>query len=141
MPGFTPFDAIAGGLLIGLAVVGMLWFNGRVTGISGIFGGLLAAPSKDTLWRGLFIAGLIGGVVMYRALGGPLTDIGISSSMPLLIVGGVLVGFGARLGSGCTSGHAICGIARFSGRSLVATLIFMASAGVSVFVLRHLVGG
>ena len=141
MTGFTPVSALAGGLLIGASVVLMLWFNGRVTGISGIFGGLIARPNRETLWRALFVIGLIGGVALYRGAGGPLVDIEITGSTALLVAGGLLVGFGARLGSGCTSGHAICGLARFSVRSLTATAVFMLTAALTVFILRHLAGG
>ncbi|MDD9877085.1 MAG: YeeE/YedE thiosulfate transporter family protein [Magnetovibrio sp.] len=141
MTGFTPLSALTGGALIGAAVVLMFLFAGRVTGISGIFGGLIARPGPETAWRAMFVAGLIGGVWLYRAAGGPLDDITITGSAPLLIAGGLLVGFGARLGSGCTSGHAVCGMARFSGRSTAATVVFMATAAATVFAVRHLGGG
>ena len=138
MSNFTPLSALAGGLLIGMSVAGMLWFSGRVTGISGIFGGLIAAPNAETVWRAMFVVGLVIGVGLYRAGGGPLMDIEITNAMPLLVAGGLLVGFGARFGSGCTSGHAICGIARWSHRSLVATIVFMAIAALTVYAVRHL---
>jgi len=141
MTGFTPIEALIGGTLIGLSVFIFLAASGRVTGISGIFGGLIPPTGGGFSWRLAFIVGLVGGVVLYRLAGGPLTDIQITPSMPVLVVGGLLVGFGARLGSGCTSGHAICGIGRLSLRSTVATIVFMAAAIATVFVVRHMAGG
>ncbi|MBT4769982.1 MAG: YeeE/YedE family protein [Rhodospirillaceae bacterium] len=140
MENFTPYSALAGGALIGASSALLLWLTGRIAGISGILGGLLSLSGGGLAWRVLFLAGLVIGTVLYRVGGGPLTDITITSSTPLLIVGGLLVGFGTALGRGCTSGHGICGLARLSPRSLAATLVFMASAAVTVFVARHLVG-
>ncbi len=140
MENFTPYSALAGGALIGASSALLLWLTGRIAGISGILGGLLSPSRGEFVWRVLFLAGLVLGVVLYRAGGGPLTGITITSSTPLLIIGGLLVGFGTALGRGCTSGHGICGLARLSPRSLAATLVFMASAAVTVFVLRHLAG-
>jgi len=140
MENFTPYSALAGGALIGASSALLLWLTGRIAGISGILGGLLSPSSGEVAWRVLFLAGLVIGAVLYRAGGGPLVDITITPSTPLLVVGGLLVGFGTALGRGCTSGHGICGLARLSPRSLAATLVFMASAAVTVFVVRHLVG-
>jgi len=140
MENFTPYSALAGGALIGASSALLLWLTGRIAGISGILGGLLSPSSGEFAWRVLFLAGLVIGAVLYRVGGGPLADITITSSTPLLIVGGLLVGFGTALGRGCTSGHGICGLARLSPRSLAATLVFMVSAAVTVFVARHLVG-
>jgi uncharacterized membrane protein YedE/YeeE len=122
---FTPVSALVGGGLIGLAAVLLLKFNGRIAGISGIVNGALTMQSGDRLWRLLFILGLvIGGYVYQVATAQPLlTREGFP--MGLLIVAGLLVGFGTRLGSGCTSGHGVCGIARLSSRSIVATLAFL----------------
>ena len=122
---FTPVSALVGGGLIGLAAVLLLKFNGRIAGISGIVNGALAIQSGDRLWRLLFILGLVIGGYLYQvATAQPLvTREGFP--MGLLIVAGLLVGFGTRLGSGCTSGHGVCGIARLSSRSIVATLAFL----------------
>ncbi len=140
MENFTPLSALAGGVLIGAAASILLWLNGRIAGISGIVGGLLAPVRDDTGWRALFVLGLILGAVLYRTMGGPLQTIEIETSPILLIAGGLLVGFGTRMGGGCTSGHGVCGLARLSPRSLVATVVFMLSAGVTVAVVRHLLG-
>lgn len=139
MENFTPVSGLIGGLLIGLASVLLLLFNGRVAGISGIVGGLVSpGPRKagDTLWRAAFVVGLMAGGLGYAsAAGGLSTEIG--ASLPVLVVAGLLVGFGTRLGSGCTSGHAISGIARLSKRSIAATATFMGVAVLTVSVARH----
>lgn len=129
---------LAGGLLIGLAAAILLLANGRVAGISGILGSVLGG--RGLTEGGAFLAGLIGLPALYAlTLGAPA--ITVTGSVPLLIAGGLLVGFGTRLGSGCTSGHGVCGMSRLSPRSLVATATFMVVAGVTVFAARHLVGG
>jgi len=141
MENFTPVSALLGGALIGIAATLMLWINGRITGISGILGGVLFPVRTDTLWRILFLAGLLCGALLYMvATGGP---IGFQAqATPLVsILAGFLVGFGTRLGSGCTSGHGICGIARISKRSFAATLVFMLTAIITVFLTRHILGG
>jgi uncharacterized membrane protein YedE/YeeE len=140
---FTPVSALIGGLLIGSAVT-LLWLlNGRIAGVSGIAGGLLATNPRprwnEIAWRVLFIAGLVIGAAAYGALM-PVT-IRIEAPLPVLAVGGLLVGFGTRLGSGCTSGHGVCGIARLSQRSLVATAVFVTTAMITVFLVRHVAGG
>ena len=140
MENFTPLSALAGGVLIGLAASILLLFNGRMAGISGIVGGLTSLPKGDMVWRGLFLAGLAVGALGYR-LADSGAAIEVTGSLPLLVIGGLIVGHGTRLGSGCTSGHGVCGIARLSGRSIVATLCFMVSAAATVFVARHVVGG
>ena len=129
--------ALLGGLLVGGASVGLLLANGRIAGISGITGGLLARPDRDTPWRASFLAGLLVGGVALRwadpAAFGPSP-----AGSPLVVaLAGLLVGFGARLGSGCTSGHGVCGISRRSARSRAATLTFMATAAATVFAMRH----
>ncbi len=125
--------------MIGVAAVLLLWLNGRIAGISGIVNGALAGD--DTRWRRWFLAGLIaGGAIWVIALGGPLFELRQGFPLPLLAAAGFLVGFGTRLGSGCTSGHGVCGIARLSVRSLVATLTFMATGASTVYVVRHLAG-
>lgn len=140
MEHFTPISALIGGAMIGIAAAVLLWLNGRVAGISGIFSGVLMPQSGDTAWRALFLFGLIAGASLYVALNpsGYVPRTGFP--MALLIVGGFLVGFGTRMGSGCTSGHGICGVARLSVRSLIATAAFVLSGMVTVFVVRHVVG-
>ena len=140
MSGFTPVAALIGGGLIGIAVTILLVGGGRVAGISGILGGLVP-PAGGAAWRLVFLAGLIGGVAAYRAAGGPLTEIQLTADPVLLIAGGLIVGVGTQIGAGCTSGHGVCGIGRLSPWSIVATLGFMAAAGVTVFVARHVMGG
>ncbi|MBT3764363.1 MAG: YeeE/YedE family protein [Rhodospirillaceae bacterium] len=140
MENFTPFEAILGGVLIGLSSVILLWGNGRIAGVSGIMGGILSRDIGSVTWRILFAMGLIAGVFIYRSAGGALQDIEITSSLLFLLAGGGLVGFGSSLGSGCTSGHGVCGLGRRSGRSLAATMTFMGVAGITVYVTRHLMG-
>jgi len=135
---FTPLAALAGGLLIGLAAALLLHINGRIAGISGILGGLLQRPAAgDVGWRLAFALGLIVAPLAWR-LFAPLPAIEIATGVPLLVVAGLLVGFGSRLGSGCTSGHGVCGLSRLSPRSIVATLTFMGLGFATVFVVRHL---
>jgi len=138
---FTPLSAVTGGLLIGLAATLMLWTNGRITGISGIVSGVLIPKTADTMWRVCFVAGLILGPIGYIAVSGQGLTIVTQASPLLSIVAGLAVGIGTRLGSGCTSGHGICGIARFSKRSFLATTVFILTAMVTVFITRHLTGG
>lgn len=140
MENFTPIAALAGGLLIGLSAALLLVLNGRVAGISGILGGLLAPERGETAWRLAFVAGLLAAPLAYGALGGALPDVRPDASTGLLVAAGLLVGFGTRLGAGCTSGHGVCGLARLSPRSLAATGVFMAAAVATVFVARHLAG-
>jgi uncharacterized membrane protein YedE/YeeE len=132
--------ALGGGMLLGLSALLLLWIRGRIAGISGIMGGLFVA-GQDKHWRWWFVLGLLtGGVIGIHVLGeaAPHLD-GIP--VPWLVIGGLLVGFGARLGNGCTSGHGICGIGRGSVRSIAATLTFMATGMLTVFVIRHLIAG
>ncbi|MBY5961707.1 YeeE/YedE family protein [Marinobacter nauticus] len=136
---FTPGAALTGGLLIGLAAASFLLLNGRIAGISGILGGLLAPARRDILWRLAFLAGLVGTPSLWL-LFAELPPIQIDAGYPALIVAGLLVGIGTRYGSGCTSGHGVCGLSRLSPRSLVATLSFMATGFLTVFVIRHLMG-
>ena len=135
---FTPWTALAGGLLIGLAAALFLLLNGRVAGISGIVGGLLRPVRGDIGWRVAFITGLIGAPLLYAlvaALPAPRIDAGLGT----LAVAGLLVGVGMRYGGGCTSGHGVCGLSRLSPRSLAATLAFMGAGFATVFVLRHVI--
>jgi len=141
MENFTPVSALVGGALIGLAAAIYLLGLGRVAGISGIVGGLLR-PKADELPTALaFLIGLIVAPRLIAALGAPLPPLAVDASLPVVIAGGLLVGFGTRLGGGCTSGHGVCGIARLSPRSLAATAVFMAAGAAVVFVTRHLIGG
>jgi len=139
---FTPISALIGGLLIGGAA-SLLWLAlGRIAGISGILGRALQGEGGvERLWRTLFLVGLPAGAALAVLLGWAGAPSAPPTNLVLAIVGGLLVGFGTRLGSGCTSGHGICGLARLSPRSLAATLIFMAAGMASVFVLRHLLAG
>lgn len=139
---FTPLSATLGGALIGLAAAFLMWSQGRVAGVSGIVGGLVQPAKGDLDWRILFVVGLVLGGFIYQwsGLGVGVDHIRAVVDTPLLIAAGLLVGAGTTIGSGCTSGHGICGLARRSPRSLVATLCFMASAFVTVFVVRHLLG-
>ncbi|MBD2810318.1 YeeE/YedE family protein [Xenorhabdus sp. Vera] len=122
---FTPALSFGGGILIGLAAIVLILFCGRIAGISGILGGLLQRETKDRSWRVAFLAGIIIAPVLYGLLY-PLPEITVTASWPTIIIAGLLVGMGTRIGSGCTSGHGVCGLSRLSLRSLVATLIFMA---------------
>jgi uncharacterized membrane protein YedE/YeeE len=138
---FTPWSAFIGGILIGSAAVLLLGLNGRIAGVSGILGGVVSDPVSglgESAWRLAFLLGLILGAQAV-ALIQPVA-LEIAASWPALIVGGLLVGFGTRLGNGCTSGHGVCGIARLSPRSLVATGIFVLTAMITLFVVRHLIG-
>ena len=141
MTEFTPISAAIGGLLIGLAAAVLLLGNARVAGISGILGqALLPSEGEARDWRLAFLLGLPLGAAAVSLVAGPL-EVNIQATTPVLIAAGLLVGFGTRLGSGCTSGHGVCGMSRGSGRSITATLTFMAVAGVTVFVVRHILGG
>lgn len=136
---FTPWSALAGGALIGLAAAMFVLLNGRIAGISGVLGGLLRPRGGDIGWRVAFIGGLVASPLLYRLLLGPLPLPRIEAGTGLLVVAGLLVGVGTRYGSGCTSGHGVCGLSRLSPRSLAATLAFMGAGFATVFVLRHLV--
>ena len=137
MENFTPVSGLIGGLLIGSAAALLLLLNGRISGISGIVGGLLAPKSADGGWRVVFVAGLLLGASVYMLAAGGAIPVRIEASLPVLVVAGLLVGFGSRLGSGCTSGHGLCGIACLSRRSIVATSVFFGVAMLTVFLTRH----
>jgi len=141
MENFTPVSALVGGALIGLGVVVLMLANGRIAGISGIVGGIVQPDGPEWRWRLGFVVGLVGGAALAMLAGVAPVAIAVTTSLPLLIGGGLLVGFGTRLGSGCTSGHGVCGLARLSPRSLAATGIFMATGAATVFVMRHAIGG
>jgi uncharacterized protein len=140
MHDFTPLSGLLGGGLIGLAAAMLMLFTGRLAGVSGILGGALVSGS-DRDWRLAFIAGLIAAAVIAPLFGAPSPARLVSSNLGLLAVAGLLVGFGSRMGNGCTSGHGVCGFARVSARSIVATLVFMAVAMATFAILRHGFGG
>jgi uncharacterized membrane protein YedE/YeeE len=140
MESFTPVSALIGGILIGLSAVALMALNGRIAGISGIVGAAMGARGGELGWRLAFVAGLFLGPWLVLAFTGPLPAIVLNAPLLAIGVGGLLVGFGSRLGSGCTSGHGVCGLARLSPRSLAATLAFTASGMAVVFVVRHLLG-
>ena len=140
MQHFTPLSALAGGALIGLSAA-ILWLaNGRIAGVSGIVGGLADVGSPDKSWRLAFLAGLLLAPLGYSFAHGPPSVV-VEAGPTMLVLAGMLVGFGTRLGGGCTSGHGVCGMARLSPRSLVATVLFMSSAAMTVFLSRHAFGG
>ena len=133
---FTPWSALAGGMLIGLAAALLILFNGRIAGISGIVGALLPPRRQGGAWRWAFVLGLLAAPWLWRVFA-PLPALQTSASTALLVLAGLLVGVGTRMGSGCTSGHGVCGLSRLSLRSLVATLCFMATGFATVFIMRH----
>jgi uncharacterized membrane protein YedE/YeeE len=137
---FTPWTALAGGVLIGLAAALMVVWLGRIAGISGILGGLLQGATwrvaAEWRWRAAFVVGLLAAPLVWQGFA-PLPALQVTASPVVLIVAGLLVGYGTRLGSGCTSGHGVCGLSRLSLRSLAATLMFMATGALTVFVVRH----
>ena len=140
---FTPLVSLGGGALIGLAAVILMATNGRIAGISGIVSRLLPPSIQMSgLQQGLlFVAGMLISVPLYQLVTGSAVVASIYTSQPVLVIAGLLVGFGSVLGSGCTSGHGVCGISRLSARSIIATLTFMVAAFVTVFVVRHLIAG
>lgn len=138
---FTPAASLAGGALIGLAAVLLMAFQGRIMGASGIVANMLTRPDGDTQWRAAFIAGTVLAIPLWAAVMGAWPTVVITGDTSLLIAGGLIVGIGTRMGSGCTSGHGVCGLSRMSKRSLAAVATFMLSAFATVFVMRHLVGG
>ena len=141
MANFTPLSAAIGGALIGLSSVLLMLLTGRIAGISGIFGGLLNPDSSDRGWRIAFIAGLILAPLLAGWIGYGMPTPQLPSSWTVIAAAGLLVGFGSRLGGGCTSGHGICGVARLSVRSIAATAIFMLTAIATVAIVRHGLGG
>ncbi len=136
---FTPWTALSGGALIGIAAAILIVFNGRIAGITGILGGLLVPQKKETLWRAAFILGIIATPFIWSIFG-TLPTIQIDAGYPALIAAGLFVGIGTSYASGCTSGHGVCGISRLSPRSVVATLCFMLAGFLIVYIVRHLIG-
>jgi hypothetical protein len=138
---FTPWASLGGGALIGLAAVLLMALYGRVLGATGILAGAVTPmPMQERAWRLAVLAGMLFGPAILWLATGALPEIAVPVPMPLVIIGGLLVGIGVTYGSGCTSGHGVCGLARLSPRSLVATLTFMTTTAVTVFVLRHVAG-
>jgi uncharacterized membrane protein YedE/YeeE len=137
---FTPISALIGGALIGASASLLLLTHGKVAGISGLFGGMLRRDATDRFERGAFIAGLVlAGAIAHLAFP-DASATSWTATLPVALVAGLLVGFGTQLGSGCTSGHGVCGLSRLSARSLVATLTFIAAGVATVFVVRHVIG-
>lgn len=133
---FTPWASLTGGILLGLASAIFILVNGRILGISGIVGGLLRPKSNDIGWRVTFVLGMLAAPVLYWLVAGPVTAT-IDAGWGTVVLAGLLVGIGTRYGSGCTSGHGVCGLSRLSPRSLAATLAFMAAGFAIVFLVRH----
>jgi len=138
---FTPIPSLLGGMILGIAVALYVLLHGRILGISGIISGLLHPTLTDSAWRLSLVFGLISAPFLAALFFGIIPVIEIDASWLVIVIAGLLVGFGAQYGSGCTSGHGICGLSRLSPRSLVATLAFMCAGFVMVFVIRHLIGG
>ncbi len=142
MTEFTPFASLFGGVLIGLSAVLLMLVLGRVMGATGILTGFInPASGTDWSWRAAVLAGMVTAPLAYFAVMGGMPTIQVPVSTPLMLLGGFIVGIGVTLGAGCTSGHGVCGTARLSGRSITATLTFMAATAVTVFVIRHVLGG
>lgn len=138
---FTPFQSLGGGALIGLAAVLLMGLHGRILGATGILSGLMSPVSRsDFSWRAILLLGMVSGPVLVLALTGQMPAVQVPVTTTMLVVGGVIVGVGVTLASGCTSGHGVCGLARLSPRSFAAVLSFMASTAVTVFVIRHVFG-
>ncbi|MAK61924.1 MAG: YeeE/YedE family protein [Ponticaulis sp.] len=141
MENFTPISASIGGALIGVSAVLLMALNGKIAGISGVLSGTMFAASGDKLWRILFVVGLIAAPVLYGLISGEKPAFELDAGLPLILIGGFLVGFGTRLGSGCTSGHGVCGLSRLSLRSFVSVGLFMGVGMVTVALARSLIGG
>lgn len=136
---FTPLASLIGGLLIGVATVLLMWARGNVFGATGVLSGTIVGPDRG--WRLTLLAGMISGPWAYKLATGELPAVQPTVGLGVMAIGGLIVGMGATYGSGCTSGHGVCGMARLSPRSIVATLVFMGMTGVTVFVIRHVIGG
>jgi uncharacterized membrane protein YedE/YeeE len=141
MENFTPGSALAGGVVIGVSAVLLMALLGRIAGISGILRGLIGPAAGEAGWRAAFLVGLVLAPVLWGAVGGAVPPVELAAGPLVLAAGGLLVGLGTAIGGGCTSGHGVCGLARLSPRSLVATLTFMAVGIATVFVSRHVIGG
>lgn len=140
MENFTPISASIGGAFIGLSAVLLMAFHGRIAGISGLFSGTVFAAKADRSWRVFFVLGLVAAPLVYWLAAAEKPAFELEAGWPLLIAGGLLVGFGTRLGSGCTSGHGVCGLSRLSPRSMVSVVLFMAAGMATVALLKLLIG-
>ena len=140
MEHFTPVSALLGGVMIGLAASALVVVSGRIAGISGILGGLFESSKNNRLWRIAFLTGLVVGPWLVTLVRGRSPEIVMQASLLTLVIAGLLVGLGTRLGNGCTSGHGVCGVARASPRSIVATIVFFSVAAITVFIARHVLG-
>ncbi|WP_439104579.1 YeeE/YedE family protein [Celeribacter marinus] len=139
---FTPFASLIGGILIGLSAVMLMAFQGRVFGATGVLAGFMTPQSSsDWQWRALLLAGMVSGPLVYRIFDGEMPAIDVPVSNIALIIGGFIVGLGVTFGSGCTSGHGVCGMARLSPRSITATVTFMIFTAITVYAVRHVLGG
>lgn len=139
---FTPWQSLGGGVLIGLSAVLLMLAVGRIMGATGVLAGVFAPASvADLGWRLALLAGMVTGPTVYWLVTGGMPEITVPASFPMLLLGGFIVGVGVTYGSGCTSGHGVCGMARLSPRSIAATLTFMATTGATVYVVRHVIGG
>ncbi|NNE40911.1 MAG: YeeE/YedE family protein [Marinicaulis sp.] len=141
MEHFTPVSALIGGVLIGVSATMLMWLNGRIAGISGVFSGVAFTEPGDRAWRILFVVGLIAAPVFYSVITRSTPAFDITGNWPLIVIAGLLVGFGVRLGSGCTSGHGVCGLARLSPRSMASVGLFMIAGMATASAARFLVGG
>ncbi|MCC1493846.1 YeeE/YedE family protein [Cognatishimia sp. F0-27] len=139
---FTPWASLSGGVLIGIASTLLMLFAGRIMGATGVLAGLFQpASGSDFAWRAALLAGMVSGPALVWLVSGEMPAIEVPVSTPALVIGGLIVGVGVTFGSGCTSGHGVCGMARLSPRSFVATAVFMASTLATVFIIRHVIGG
>lgn len=141
MEGFTPVLSTIGGILIGLAAIALLYFNGRIAGMSGIVSGVLRPTENDTLWRVIFVAGLLAGALLIRWFHPEAMAIDIDVSNAAVLLGGFLVGLGTRIGNGCTSGHGVCGVGRLAPRGIIASAVFFFTAVATTYIVRHVIGG
>lgn len=138
---FTPFASLGGGALIGLASILLMWTMGKIMGATGILAGFMSPISlSDWSWRAAVMAGMVSAPLIYFAIAGQMPAVQVPVSNNMLIIGGFIVGIGVTLGNGCTSGHGICGIARFSPRSIVATIVFMIFTAITVYIINHVLG-
>jgi uncharacterized membrane protein YedE/YeeE len=141
MENFTPYSSLAGGILLGISASILMYLNGRIAGISGIVGGILNNPSAaEKAWRGAFVVGIIGGASVYAYFFPVSIEPREHVTTALLIVGGLIVGFGTAMGGGCTSGHGVCGISRFSLRSITATMVFLVAGIATVYIVNQVIG-
>lgn len=141
MENFTPYSSLAGGILLGISASILMYLNGRIAGISGIVGGILNNPATaEKAWRAAFVVGIIGGASVYAYFFPVSIEPREHVTTALLVVGGLIVGFGTAMGGGCTSGHGVCGISRFSLRSITATMVFLIAGIATVYIVNQVIG-